>query len=61
MSSGVLDLPSYTRFQIRNRFLAIHLVVERAIVLVVMRFSDPLTIMGNSDLSTVTDSIPKIS
>ena len=61
MRSRVLGLPSYTRFQIHNRFLAIHIVVTRAVVLIVIRFSDPLTVMISSDPLAVTDSVPKLS
>ena len=61
MRSGVLSLPSYTRFRIRNHFLAVHSVIARIVVLVVTWFSNPLTVTISSDLSTVTNSVPKIS
>ena len=57
VKSGVLGMPSYTRVWIRNRFR----VVARAIVLVVIQFPNPLTIMVRSNPSSVIDSILKIS
>ena len=61
VKSGIIGLPSYTRFRIHNHFLAVHLVVARVIVSVVTRFSDLLIVTVSSDPSTITDSVPKIS
>ena len=57
----VLGLPSYIQFQIHNHFLAIHLVIARAVVLVVTEFPDPLTITASFNPLAVTDLVPKLS
>ena len=54
VKSGVLGLPSYTQFQIRNHFLAVHPVVARAVVPIITQFSNLLTVTISFDPSTVT-------
>ena len=58
--SEFLAYPLMPKSKLCNRSLAVRSVV-RAVVSVVTRFFDPLTIIVRSDLSSITDLVPIIS